>query len=155
MAGSSYGRLRKAKGPLESPFSHHYPSRMRLSTWIILGVAIVAFLLYKRLTQMRPDAARDWLSKGAKVIDVRSEGEFQEKHLPGAVNIPLNRLRDEIARLAPNKEQPLLLHCLSGTRSGMGTSMLKKMGYRNVFNLGSYGRAEEILGAQGKVGKKD
>ena len=55
MAGSSYGRLRKAKGPLESPFSHHYPSHMRLSTWIILGVAIVAFLLYKRgITRVRP-----------------------------------------------------------------------------------------------------
>jgi phage shock protein E len=128
---------------------------MKLFTWIILGVAIVAFLLYKQLTQMRPDAAREWLSKGAKVIDVRSEGEFQEKHLPGAVNIPLNRLRDEIARLAPSKDQPLLLHCLSGTRSGMGTAMLKKMGYLHVFNLGSYGRAEKILAAQAQAGKKD
>jgi phage shock protein E len=128
---------------------------MRLSTWIILAVAIAAFLLYKRLTQLRPDAARDWLNKGAKVIDVRGEGEFQEKHLPGAVNIPLNRLRDEIARLAPNKEQPLLLHCLSGARSGMGAAMLKKMGYRNVFNLGSYGRAEKILASQTQSGKQD
>jgi len=118
---------------------------MNLSTWIILGVAIAAFLIYKRLTLMRPDKARDWLNRGARVIDVRSEREFQEAHLPGAVNIPLNRLRDEIARLAPSKEQPLLLHCLSGGRSGMGAAMLKKMGYRNAFNLGSYGRAEKIL----------
>ena len=79
------------------------------------------------------------------MIDVRSESEFQERHLPGAINIPLNRLGEEIARRAPNKEQPLLLHCLSGTRSGMGTSALKRMGYQNVFNLGSYGRAEKIL----------
>ncbi len=113
--------------------------------WTVLGVAIAAFLIYKRLTLIRPDTARDWLNKGARVIDVRSEGEFQETHLPGAVNIPLSRLRAEIARLAPGKEQPLLLHCLSGGRSGMGTTMLKKMGYRNVFNLGSYGRAEKIL----------
>jgi phage shock protein E len=71
------------------------------------------------------------------------------------VNIPLDRLREEIARLAPNVEQPLLLHCLSGTRSGMGKAMLKKMGYRNVFNLGSYGRAEKILGAHSEAGRKD
>jgi phage shock protein E len=128
---------------------------MKLSTWIILAVAIAAFLLYKRLTQLQPDAARDWLNKGAKVIDVRSEGEFKEKHLPGAVNIPLNRLRGEIARLAPNKEQPLLLHCLSGARSGMGAAMLKKMGYRHVFNLGSYGRAGKILASQTQSGKQD
>ena len=127
---------------------------MNSLTWIILGVAIAAFLIFKQLGLMRPDQARDWLSKGAKVLDVRSEGEFKERHLPDAVNIPLDRLRGEINRLAPYKEQPLLLHCLSGTRSGMGKAVLKKMGYRNVFNLGAYGRAEKILGAQSGIGTK-
>jgi rhodanese-related sulfurtransferase len=50
-----------------------------------------------------------------------------------------------IARVAPNKEQPLLLHCLSGTRSAAGEDTLKRMGYQNVLNLGSYGRAQKIL----------
>jgi phage shock protein E len=121
---------------------------MTIVTWIIIVGAVAAFLLVKRLTQATPATAREWLNKGALVIDVRSEAEFRERHLPGAINIPLNRLGDEIARHAPNKEQPLLLHCLSGTRSGMGTSALKKMGYHNVFNLGSYGRAGKIVGAQ-------
>ena len=128
---------------------------MNLLTWIAVVGAVAAFLLLKRLSLATPTAAREWLNKGAKVLDVRSEGEYQEKHLPEAVNIPLNRLRDEIARLAPNKEQPLLLHCLSGARSGMGTAMLKKMGYRNVFNLGSYGRAEKLLAAHAQAGKQD
>jgi rhodanese-related sulfurtransferase len=44
--------------------------------------------------------------------------------------------------------QPLLLHCLSGARSGIGKGMLKRMGYRQVFNLGSYGRATRILGSR-------
>ena len=123
-------------------------------TWIIIGGAVAAFFLLKRLMLVRPDTARQWLKKGATVIDVRSEGEFQEKHLPGAENIPLDRLREQIVRLAPNKEQPLLLHCLSGTRSGMGKAMLKKLGYRNVFNLGSYGRAEQVLGANREAGSK-
>jgi phage shock protein E len=125
---------------------------MNRLTWIIIGVAIAAFLIFKQMSVVRPGTAREWLNKGATVIDVRSEAEFQEKHLPGTINIPLDRLSDEIARVAPNKEQPLLLHCLSGARSGMGEATLKKMGYRNVVNLGSYSRAEEILGAQGKVG---
>jgi rhodanese-related sulfurtransferase len=47
--------------------------------------------------------------------------------------------------VAPNKEQPLLLHCLSGTRSAAGEDTLKRMGYQNVLNLGSYGRAQKIL----------
>lgn len=89
--------------------------------------------------------ARDCLKRGAKVIDVRSEAEFQEKHLPGTLNIPLNGLRDRIGRHAPSKEQAILLHCLSGGRSGIGKSILRKMGYRNAFNLGSYGRAQKVL----------
>jgi phage shock protein E len=128
---------------------------MNWQTWIIIGGAVAAFLLLKRLTLVRPVAAREWLKKGARVLDVRSEGEFRGGHLPGALNIPLDRLRDEVVRLGPDKEQPLLLHCLRGTRSGMGKGMLKKMGYRNVFNLGSYGRAEKILAAQNQAGKND
>src|SRR5579864_1238195 len=112
---------------------------MNWATWIIFGVAIAAFLVLKRLTLVRPEVARDCLKRGAKVIDVRSETEFQEKHLPGALNIPLNCLRDHIGRHAPSKEQTILLHCLSGGRSAIGKSILRKMGYRNALNLGSYG----------------
>ena len=121
---------------------------MSTVTWIVIVGAVVAFLLVKRLTQASPATAREWLNKGALVIDVRSEAEFQERHLPCAINIPLNRLGDEIARHAPNKEQALLLHCLSGTRSVMGTSALKRLGYLHVLNLGSYGRAQKIVGAE-------
>ena len=120
---------------------------MNLVTWIVIVGAVVAFLLLKRLNLVTPATAREWLNKGALVVDVRSEGEFQERHLPGAINIPLGRLGDEIARRAPDKEQAILLHCLSGTRSGMAKARLKQMGYRNVFNLGSYGRAAGILGS--------
>jgi len=120
---------------------------MNLVTWIVIAGVVVAFLLLKRLSLVTPVAAREWLNKGALVIDVRSEGEFQERHLPGAINIPLGSLGDEIARRAPDKEQAILLHCLSGTRSGMAKARLKQMGYRKVFNLGSYGRAAGILGS--------
>ena len=120
---------------------------MNLVTWIVIVGAVVAFLLLKRLSLVTTATAREWLNKGALVIDVRSEGEFQERHLPGAINIPLGRLGDEMARRAPDKEQAILLHCLSGTRSGMAKARLKQMGYRNVFNLGSYGRAAGILGS--------
>jgi hypothetical protein len=37
----------------------------------------------------------------------------------------------------------------------MGTSTLIRLGYQHVFNLGSYGRAEEIVGTQVEVRKKD
>jgi phage shock protein E len=118
-----------------------------LVTWIVIIGAVVVFLLLKRMSLVSTATARDWLSKGALVIDVRSEGEYQAGHLPGAISIPLGRLGDEIVRRAPDKEQAILLHCLSGTRSSMAKTMLKRMGYRNVFNLGSYGRAAGIVGS--------
>ena len=127
---------------------------MNVVTGLVIAGVVVGFVLLKVFTQVTPAAAREWLSQGALVIDVRSEGEFQERHLPGAINIPLGRLRDDIARRAPDKAQPLLLHCLSGTRSGMGKRILKQMGYSKVFNLGSYGRAEKILDSPAEVGKK-
>jgi phage shock protein E len=123
-------------------------------TWIIIDCAVAAFLVLIRLTLVSPQKAREWLDKGASVIDLRSEDEFKEGHLPGAVGVPLDQLRDASGWLATNKEQPLLLHSQTGIRSGMGKAMLRKMGYPNVFNLGSYGRAERILGSQIAVGRK-
>jgi len=127
---------------------------MEWLTFIILEGALVAFFVLIRLILVRPETAREWLKKGAIVVDVRSEAEFQERHLPGAENIPLDRLRDQKIRVAPNRNQPLLLHSRSGTRSGMGKVLLRRLGYPNVFNLGWYGRAERILGAQSEVERK-
>jgi phage shock protein E len=120
---------------------------MNLFTWIIIA-AIVAFLLLSRFNRVPPAAVHEWLNNGALVIDVRSPEEFQERHLMGVVNIPLNRLSGEIARHAPDKTQPLLLHCRSGSRSGRGADVLKKMGYQHVVNLGSYSQAERIIAAK-------
>ncbi len=114
-------------------------------TWLAFGGAVALFLLVKRLSLVRPDVARGCLKEGAPVIDVRTESEFRARHLPKAINIPLDRLSEEILRRAPDKEQPILLHCLSGGRSGIAKGILKRMGYRRALNLGSYGRAERIL----------
>ena len=122
-------------------------------SWLWISISetaavIAVFLLLKQAGQIKPAAAQALHKQGAKVIDVRTEAEFREQHLPGAVNIPLDRLSEEIARHAPDKSKPLLLHCRSGARSGMGTGTLKKLGYNHVFNLGSYGQAESVLTPQ-------
>ena len=112
--------------------------------WIIAGV-IAAVLVFKRMSFISSDDARKFLQQGAMVVDVRDTGEFRGKHLPMAVNIPLGDLQNSLPRRVTDKNQVLLLHCLSGTRSGMAKRQLKGMGYQNVFNLGSYGRAKSIV----------
>ena len=137
---------------ITKPPSLHRPGKAypAVAVWLVVAGLVVAFLVAKRLTQANPDIAREWLKKGALVIDVRSEAEYGEQHLPGTINIPLDRLEAKIGRHATNKETLLLLHCRSGARSGSGTSTLKQMGYRNTLNLGSYGRAASLLDAQGQ-----
>jgi len=106
---------------------------------------MVAGVVLKRMSFIAPAAARTLLQQGARVVDVRNAGEFAGGHLPEAINIPLGELRDSMPRHVKDKNQVLLLHCLSGTRSGIAKRQLKGMGYQNVFNLGSYGRARKIL----------
>ncbi|MFA6560508.1 MAG: rhodanese-like domain-containing protein [Verrucomicrobiia bacterium] len=122
-------------------------------TWIvILAVAgvLAVFGFLKQLNSVTEESAREHLRQGAKVIDVRTTQEYSERHLPKAVNIPLDELKQRIVSEAPNKETVLLLHCQAGGRSGAGTQMLKGIGYKNVFNLGSFEQAEKILGGSGK-----
>lgn len=120
--------------------------------WIILLIAaavIVAFFALKRFSFVPPEVARKHLAAGALVIDVRTPQEFAGGHVSGAINIPLDELRTRLPQRVSDKNRPLLLHCLSGGRSAVAAKRIKSMGYANVFNLGSYRRAESIVGRNG------
>lgn len=73
------------------------------------------------------------------IIDVRSPGEFATGHVRGSVNVPLDRLADDIAKAVPDKSAPVILCCASGGRSGMACSFMQQMGYQKVSNGGSAG----------------
>jgi phage shock protein E len=118
---------------------------MTLNFLLIMVAVVAVVFMIKRAGQISVPAALAHLNNGALVIDVRSAGEFKSSHLPGAINVPLNELETALPQQVKNKNQVLLLHCLSGARSGVAKAKLKQMGYLNVFNLGSYGRAETIL----------
>jgi phage shock protein E len=111
---------------------------------IVLAVFALAFLL-KRAGQISSKEAQAHLKNGALVIDTRTPGEFSSGHLPGAVNLPLNQIETALPRRVKNKNQVLLLHCQSGMRSAIARRRLIAMGYSKSFNLGSYGRAAQII----------
>ncbi|HET9087790.1 MAG TPA: rhodanese-like domain-containing protein [Acidobacteriaceae bacterium] len=117
-------------------------------SWIEICVAlavIALFFVLKKSGQASVGEAQSQLRSGALLIDVRSPSEYRSGHLPSAINLPLNRLEAELPRRVPDKDQPLLLHCQSGMRSGTAKKKLAGMGYRNVFNLGSYSRAAQVV----------
>lgn len=118
--------------------------------WIVIALIVTivgGFLFVRRTTLVREESAVEWLRKGAKVIDVRTESEYSQKHVAGAINIPLDRLKDWIKREVPDKDQTLLLHCAAGGRSAIGCRIVKELGYSRAHNLGSFGRAERIAKA--------
>ncbi len=124
---------------------------MSLIPVILLLGLIAGFYLLKRMSFVSAERARQLLREGALVVDVRSPEEFKAGHLAGAMNLPLGSLGDQAQHLLSDKQQVLLLHCLSGARSGIARSQLKRMGYANAFNLGSYGRAEQIVRSSTQV----
>lgn len=80
--------------------------------------------------------ARELVSKGGQLVDVRSPEEFRQTGLPGAVNLPLHTLPLKVGELDTNR--PVIVYCLSGGRSGQAQALLRTMGFTNVFNLGSF-----------------
>lgn len=74
---------------------------------------------------------------GVKIIDVRTEEEFQNGSLPGAVNLPLDELRRDVSLIGSeiNPGEEIICVCRGGTRSGEAARLLEKAGYGNVKNL--------------------
>ena len=108
-------------------------------TYAVPVALVVAFLLFKRLGQMKPEDAHRLVKEGAKLIDVRSPGEFSSGHLPGAVNIPLHEVGAKASKLGA-KDKPVVLYCASGARSAVARSVLKGRGHTQVHNLGPMSR---------------
>ena len=79
------------------------------------------------------------------VIDVRSQEEWDEGHVESAILIPHNQIGKQITKRVPDKATPILLYCRSGGRAGRAMTLLKKMGYTDVTNLGGLDDARAHL----------
>ena len=70
------------------------------------------------------------------ILDVRTETEYAEKHIPNAVCIPNETIgTSEIPEL-PDKQQLILVYCRSGNRSKQASEKLAALGYTNVVEFG-------------------
>jgi len=114
---------------------------------MLTNIAIVAAILalgliihFARLAgTISGEEARRLVASGARLVDVRTKGEFSSGHLPGAVNIPVQTLSSGLKALGdPGK--PIVVYCLSGARSGRAKSVLESRGFGAVHNLGPMSR---------------
>ena len=85
--------------------------------------------MYKALSQMAKE-------ENYILLDVRTIEEYNDGHIPGAINIANESIRtDEIAEL-PDKEQRIYVYCRSGNRSKQAAKKLVKLGYTNIIEIG-------------------
>ena len=73
--------------------------------------------------------------EGAIIIDVRSPQEYREGHIDGAISIPEYEIKKEVEKKLKDKDINIVVYCSSGGRSKKAQKQLKKLGYKNVYNL--------------------
>lgn len=70
------------------------------------------------------------------IVDVRTEAEYAEGHIAGAVLVPNETIGEEAPAELPDKDAVLLVYCRSGNRSKTAANKLLKLGYQNVYDFG-------------------
>jgi rhodanese-related sulfurtransferase len=91
---------------------------------------------FKRLFQQSNEGLEAAFQKGAVIIDVRTKTEYQQGHVEGSKNIPLNEIKLKLDTIR-KWNKPVVTVCRSGSRSAMAKNLLKTAGIE-VYNGGAW-----------------
>ena len=134
---------------------------MKTKWRFLAGLAAIALLAgcsaarqpentYRQITQ--EEAAKLMAEQSDYLLlDVRTQAEFDQAHIPGAVCIPNETIgTDEIPAL-PDKNQLILVYCRSGNRSKQAAEKLAQLGYTNIVEFGGINTwtGETVSGSDG------
>ena len=74
-------------------------------------------------------------NKDAIVLDVRTKDEYIHGHIPNAVNIEVRSLMTNLDSLSKFKNNPIIVHCASGSRSIIAVNILSSNGFSNIHHI--------------------
>ena len=80
-----------------------------------------------RIMKSNPDAI---------VLDVRTKDEFDKRHLPNALLVPIDNLRAGDFSALPDKDATILIYCWTGRRAEESAEILLEHGYKRVYEFG-------------------
>lgn len=109
-----------------------------MSRKLVLFVGILATLSVTpplaTAESLRPDAraARADFEAGVRFVDVRSEAEWADGHLKGALHLPVGDVAEQAAQRLPDKSAPVVTYCRSGGRAQAAAMTLRVQGYTQV-----------------------
>jgi rhodanese-related sulfurtransferase len=69
------------------------------------------------------------------IVDVRSQGEYDRDHVPGAVHVPFTSISSGLESMGARPDERIVLYCEHGPRAGIAYWSLSLSGYRNVYSL--------------------
>jgi phage shock protein E len=124
----------------------------RLLIWGLVAVLAVAFAItvIKPAGAVREDVdnagAKKAIAAGARVVDVRTQGEFASGHIAGAENVPIDSLTQVAATW--DRKVPVFVYCATGARSLNAAQWLSANGFAQVYNL-----KDGIIAWDGQVAK--
>ncbi len=114
----------------------------RMPAWLWALPLLAAAFIFARsqsddVVEVSVAQAKALIDAGALVIDVRGEGAHAQKHLPGAIALPLSKLKEGIpASIAGDKAREVVVYCNDGVRSGpQGTALLAQAGFTRAVNV--------------------
>jgi rhodanese-related sulfurtransferase len=100
-----------------------------------------------RVREVSVELTLERLNRGANLIDVREDREFEDAHAVGAVHLGRGIIERDIIGKFPVKETELILYCGGGFRSALAVDSLQRMGYTNVLSMAGGWKAWLSAGA--------
>lgn len=94
-----------------------------------------ANMQYTNITAQQAKEIMD-TQTGYVILDVRAQSEYDEGHIPGAIVIPHNQVKEKAEDILLNKDQLILVYCRSGRRSKLAAEDLVDLGYTNIKEFG-------------------
>jgi hypothetical protein len=95
---------------------------------ILTGRNVLAWWQRRRVPTLR--------ASGAVIVDVRTADEFAQGHVPGSINAPLSALPAGLEKV--DRGKPIIVCCASGVRGEAAVGLLRRAGYTDVVNGGSW-----------------
>ena len=74
--------------------------------------------------------------EGYIILDVRTQEEYNEGHIPGATQISHEEIAEKAEKVLTDKDQLILVYCRSGRRSKLAAEALVELGYTNIKEFG-------------------
>lgn len=112
---------------------------------ILTLIIILAMLgLFKNLFGQKDNSQlKEIIHQNAYLVDVRTPSEFSSGSADGAVNIPLDKIENQLQKF--NNKKHIVVFCRSGNRSGQAKAILEKNGFQNVVNGGTWQNVQKVI----------